>query len=175
MCEMTDHLSIDKRKWNMSRVRSSNTKPEFIVRSLLHRAGFRFSFKRKDLIGKPDIVLPKYKTVIFVHGCFWHRHPGCKRASIPETNQEKWMVKFQRNIDRDILVKETLEQEGWQVIIVWECNVKKGPYQVLDEITRQIDPSRKKKVFYSDKKDILKIADQRFANKFNYASNNEKI
>lgn len=94
---MTDYLSKDKRKWNMSRVRSSNTKPEFIVRSLLHRAGIRFSLKRKDLIGKPDIILPKYKTVIFVHGCFWHRHPGCKRASTPSTNREKWQAKFNRN------------------------------------------------------------------------------
>ena len=92
---MTDHLSKEKRQWNMSRVRSTDTKPEFIVRSLLHRAGFRFSLKRTDLIGKPDIVLPKYKTVIFVHGCYWHRHPGCSRASTPSTNREKWENKFQ--------------------------------------------------------------------------------
>jgi DNA mismatch endonuclease, patch repair protein len=172
---MTDHLSKNKRTWNMSRVRSSNTKPEFIVRSLLHRAGFRFSLRRKDLIGNPDIVLPKYKTVIFVHGCFWHRHPGCKRASIPATNREKWQEKFKKNIKRDFLVKDTLEKEGWQVIVIWECEAKKDPNTVLEKIINQIDPVRKNKVIYSDKRTILKIADQRFAYKFNCRTNDEKI
>lgn len=159
----------------MSRIRSSDTKPEFIVRSLLHRAGFRFSLRRKDLIGKPDIVLPKYKTVIFIHGCFWHRHPGCKRASTPQTNKEKWQAKFKKNIERDKLVKQTLEQEGWRVIIVWECDVKSNPNLVLDSIIKELDPDRKKKTTYTDKKEILRIADQKFALKFSDATTDDKI
>lgn len=169
---MTDHLSKNRRKWNMSRVRSTDTKPEFIVRSLLHRAGFRFSLRRKNLIGKPDIVMPKYRTVIFVHGCYWHRHPGCKRASTPSTNQEKWLTKFSRNIERDRLVKKTLESEGWKVIVVWECEVKKEPNKVLTKIIKQIDPKRKTKVIYSDKSEILKVADQRFEQKFKHTTKN---
>jgi len=159
----------------MSRIRSSDTKPEFIVRSLLHRAGFRFSLRRKDLIGKPDIVLPKYKTVIFVHGCFWHRHPGCKRASMPTTNTDKWQAKFKRNVARDDLVRKTLEQEGWRVIIVWECEVKDNPNLVLDQIVKKLDPDRKKAITYSDKKEILRVAEKRFTLKFKDAGTNDDL
>jgi DNA mismatch endonuclease (patch repair protein) len=98
---MVDHLTRAKRSWNMSRIRSGNTKPEKVVRSLLHAMGYRFRLHRKNLPGKPDIVLPKYKTVIFVHGCFWHRHPGCKNATMPKTNTEFWEDKLSQNIDRD--------------------------------------------------------------------------
>ena len=172
---MTDHLSKNKRKWNMSRVRSRDTKPEFIVRSLLHRAGFRYSLRRADLIGKPDIILAKYKAVIFVHGCFWHRHAECSRASMPATNQDKWRAKFEKNIARDILVKESLEQAGWRVIVVWECDIKRDPNQVLEQLIRQLDPDRKKKIVYSDKSEILRIADERFTLKFKDKSINGKI
>ena len=163
---MSDHLSKEKRKWNMSRVRSEDTRPEYIVRSLLHRAGFRFSLRRDDLIGKPDIVLPKYNAVIFVHGCFWHRHKGCKRASTPKANREKWIKKFERNIERDKLVKDSLHNEGWNVITVWECEVKKSPNEVLNQILDQLGVGLKDKVQYSDKHEILKIADSKFRTKF---------
>jgi len=108
----------------MSRIRSKNTKPEILVRKWLHKQGFRFRLHQKDLPGKPDIVLPKYRTVIFVHGCFWHRHPGCKRTTTPSTNTEFWEEKFRKNVDRDVRNRETLEALGWKVIVVWECEVK---------------------------------------------------
>lgn len=121
---MTDHLSKKKRSWNMSRIRSKNTKPEIIVRSLLHRMGYRFSLHRKDLPGKPDIVLTKYKTVVFVHGCFWHRHKGCKRCTTPSTNQRYWIPKLERNIVKDKFNQKLLKKNGWFPIIVWECEIK---------------------------------------------------
>lgn len=108
----------------MSRIRSSDTKPEIAVRSLLHRMGFRFRLHRKDLPGNPDIVLPKYKTVIFVHGCFWHRHEGCKYAYNPKSNTASWKKKFKSNIQRDKVVLSQLETAGWNVIVVWECEIK---------------------------------------------------
>lgn len=121
---MTDHLTKKKRSWNMSRIRAKNTKPEIIVRSFLHRNGFRFRLHRKDLPGKPDIVLKKYNTVIFVHGCFWHQHEGCKRATIPETNKEYWIPKLEKNKKRFKEVKKKLEELGWNVAVIWECETK---------------------------------------------------
>lgn len=118
-----DTISKERRSWNMSRIRSKNTKPELIVRSLLHRLGYRFRLHRKDLPGIPDIVLPKYKTVIFVHGCFWHRHPGCKYAYTPKSNIDKWEKKFNENVQRDIHVQEKLRKLKWNTIIVWECEL----------------------------------------------------
>lgn len=120
-----DHLPLEKRSWNMSRIKSKNTAPEIRVRSALHRLGYRFRLHVKELPGKPDIVLPKYKTVIFVHGCFWHRHKGCVRATTPSTNQEYWEKKFQQNVKRDNFEQKELKRMGWRVIVVWECNVDK--------------------------------------------------
>ena len=105
----------------MSRIRSKNTKPELIVRSVLHRMGYRFRLHRKDLPGKPDIVLPKYKTVIFVHGCFWHGHSGCKRGNIPKTNKNYWIPKINKNKDRDRKHRSQLKKQGWKVAVIWEC------------------------------------------------------
>jgi len=119
-----DHLNKKKRSWNMGRIKSKNTKPEILVRSLLHRLGYRFRLHQKDLPGKPDIVLPKYKTVIFVHGCFWHQHKGCTRASTPKTHKEYWIPKLQKNKEKDKRYKFLLEKLGWNVIIIWECNTK---------------------------------------------------
>lgn len=108
----------------MQLVRSTDTNPEKIVRSLLHRLGFRFRLHRKDLPGKPDIVLPKYSTVIFVHGCFWHRHAGCSRASTPATNQEYWLNKFDRTVKRDKKNVKELQRQGWRVVTIWECELR---------------------------------------------------
>jgi len=118
-----DILSKEKRSWNMSRIRSKNTKPEIAVRSLLHRAGYRFRLHVNYLPGKPDIVLPKHKTVIFVHGCFWHRHAGCKFAYSPKSNIKFWEKKFRDNKKRDDLVNTELAQSGWKVIRIWEYNL----------------------------------------------------
>lgn len=105
--------------------KSKDTKPEILVRKLLHALGYRFRLCRKDLPGKPDIVLPKYRTVIFVHGCFWHQHAGCKAASRPSTNVEFWEKKFARNRERDARVEAELAALGWRVIVIWECEVKR--------------------------------------------------
>ena len=109
----------------MSRIRSNDTTPEMRVRSALHRAGYRFRLHVKTLPGKPDIVLPKYKTVIFVHGCFWHRHKGCPNATTPSTNQDYWQEKFKRNVKRDRQEQAKLKKLGWKVVVVWECEVNK--------------------------------------------------
>lgn len=118
-----DSLSPEHRSWNMSRIRSTNTKPELRVRSLLHRMGFRFRLHRNDLPGKPDIILPRLKTVIFVHGCYWHRHPGCKFAYEPKTRVEFWTAKFADNVERDKRNRDALDALGWRVIVIWECEI----------------------------------------------------
>lgn len=102
----------------------ANTKPELIVRSLLHSFGLRFRLHRKSLPGSPDIVLSKHHTAIFVHGCFWHRHPGCKYATTPKTRQEFWIPKFEGNVARDARKEAQLQELGWRVLIVWECETK---------------------------------------------------
>lgn len=118
-----DTLSKEKRSWNMSRIRSRDTKPERIVRSMLHGLGYRFRLHVKSLPGTPDLVLPKYKTVIFVHGCFWHRHPGCKFAYTPKSRIEFWTKKFECNIAAHENAAQQLFGLGWQVIVIWECEL----------------------------------------------------
>jgi len=107
----------------MSRIRGKSTSPEIAVRKALHKAGFRFRLHRKDLPGKPDIVLPKYKTVIFVHGCFWHSH-GCKDSRTPKTNTEFWCSKLTQNVRRDMGNIRNLKNLGWNVKVIWECEIK---------------------------------------------------
>jgi len=118
-----DRISKEHRSWNMSRIQSGNTKPEKTVRSILHGLGYRFRLHQKNLPGKPDIVLARYNSVIFVHGCFWHRHKDCKNASIPKTKKTFWEEKFKANIERDIKVKNELKSNGWRVLVVWECEL----------------------------------------------------
>jgi DNA mismatch endonuclease (patch repair protein) len=121
---MTDVFTKSKRSEVMSRIKGRNTKPELAVRSLLHRMGYRFRLHRADLPGKPDIVLPRYQTLIFVHGCFWHRHKGCRFAYTPKTRMDFWLKKLESNVIRDIHVKSDLELLGWRVIIVWQCELR---------------------------------------------------
>lgn len=136
-----DTFSPEKRSDIMRRVRSTNTTPERKVRSLLHHLGFRFRLHRKDLPGKPDIVLPKYSTVVFVHGCFWHRHPGCPRASTPATHQDYWLLKFKRTEKRDQENQKELHRRGWNVILIWECELRE--INLLAEwLTRAITASQ---------------------------------
>lgn len=113
------------RSYNMSRIKGKNTKPEEIVRKYLFSQGFRYRKNDKRLPGKPDIVLPKYKTVVFVNGCFWHKHEGCKYFVWPKTNVEFWKQKIDSNIVRDKKQYEELRNDGWYIIIVWECELKK--------------------------------------------------
>ncbi len=119
-----DVFSREKRSQIMSRVSSKNTKPELVVRSLLHNMGYRFRLHRNDLPGKPDITLPKYKKIIFVHGCFWHGHIDCPRAKRPTTNKKFWNEKLNKNIERDKITVNNLKQLGWDVLTVWTCEVK---------------------------------------------------
>lgn len=121
---MVDTLTPTQRSERMSRIRSTNTKPEVALRKALHRLGFRFRLHGRRLPGKPDIVLPRYHTAIFVHGCFWHRHKGCKTATTPKSNTQFWVDKFDRNTARDAIKKTQLESDGWNVIVVWECHLK---------------------------------------------------
>lgn len=127
---MTDVFDSSKRSQIMSHVKSKNTAPEIKLRSILHRNGFRFRINRKDLPGKPDIVLPKYKAVIFVHGCFWHGH-DCKRGQRPQTNVEFWDKKINKNMERDKQDIIKLKELGWRVMVVWECDLKKTNEDVL--------------------------------------------
>ena len=122
---MTDSLSKNRRSWNMSRIRGRDTKPELRVRSVLHRAGYRFRLHTRNLPGRPDIVLPKYRTVVFVHGCFWHRHEGCKFAYNPKSRKKFWEKKFRENTERDRRCARQLQRLGWRVIAIWECRAER--------------------------------------------------
>ncbi len=113
----------------MSHNRANNTGPELLLRRALWRLGFRYCVNDKHLPGSPDIVLPKYRTVIFIHGCFWHGHQGCKYYTVPKTNTEFWTAKVARNQQRDQEVWRQLEAKGWYVIVVWECELKKGRFE----------------------------------------------
>ena len=128
------HKVSEQRSRNMSAIKSKNTKPEITVRKLLYSMGYRFRLHRKDLPGSPDIVLPKYKTVIFVHGCFWHRHENCKYASTPKTRKEFWEKKFSENINRDNLNQANLALKGWKIIIIWECQLKGDKKKLIRDL-----------------------------------------
>ncbi len=118
-----DVFSREKRSQIMSRVSGKNTKPELVVRSLLHNMGYRFRLHRKDLSGKPDITLPKHKKVIFVHGCFWHGHADCPRSKRPTSNKIFWREKLDKNMERDKVSINNLKELGWDVLVVWTCEV----------------------------------------------------
>ncbi|MDR1067010.1 MAG: very short patch repair endonuclease [Clostridiales bacterium] len=129
---MADKFDKAKRSSIMAQVHGKNTKPENAARKILHSMGYRFRLHRNDLPGKPDIVLPKYKTVIFVHGCFWHGCPTCRHASVrPKNNAEYWNKKLDLNMERDRLNEAALKQLGWRVVIVWECEIKKSKIDAL--------------------------------------------
>ena len=118
------HNVSEQRSRNMSAIKSKNTKPEITVRKLLHSMGYRFRIHSKNLPGSPDIVLPKYKTVIFVHGCFWHRHENCKYSSTPKTRKEFWENKFNDNKRRDQKIQKEIIDLGWKFFIIWECETR---------------------------------------------------
>ena len=131
---MADTVSKEKRSWNMSRIRAKDTKIEVAVRKYLFANGFRYRKNVKELPGKPDIVLPKYKAVIFVHGCYWHRHQGCKNCTTPSTNTEFWLEKFNTNVENDRKHKEQLETAGWRVLVLWECEIEQDFEPLMESV-----------------------------------------
>ena len=133
-----DVLTPEQRKRNMQSIRGKDTKIEVKVRSELFKRGFRFRKNDSRYPGKPDIVLPKFKTVIFVNGCYWHRHPGCKYATIPKTNAEFWNKKFQANVENDVKNKTALEAAGWKVITLWECELKSNFEETMQNAEKLI-------------------------------------
>lgn len=126
---MSDIVDQQTRSRMMSAIRGKDTKPELALRRALHARGFRFWLHSKKVHGRPDLVLPKYRAVVFVHGCFWHRHEGCRYATVPATRPEFWRAKFDANRARDRAVRTRLLEDGWRVAAVWECNLRK-PEQV---------------------------------------------
>ena len=119
-----DRIDPERRSANMARVRGKDTGPGMRVRRIAHRMGLRFRLHRRDLPGTPDLVFPKHRLAVFVHGCFWHRHPGCSRASTPSTRPEFWQAKFDGNIERDRHRQAELIAQGWKVLVLWECELK---------------------------------------------------
>ncbi|MGB5133824.1 MAG: DNA mismatch endonuclease Vsr [Prochlorococcaceae cyanobacterium] len=128
-----------QRSRNMAAIRGRDTGPERQVRRLLHRMGFRFRLHRRDLPGTPDIVMPRFRTVILVHGCFWHRHPGCRFSTTPRTRSEFWQEKFRRNVERDHRQRTEIEALGWSVIVVWECELR-DPRSLEKRLGGQLRP-----------------------------------
>ncbi|QNA44665.1 very short patch repair endonuclease [Lacibacter sediminis] len=121
---MADVHTKEQRRFNMQQIKGKNTKPEMLVRKYLHAQGFRYKLHDKTLPGKPDLVLPKYKTVIFIHGCFWHGHRNCKYFIVPKTRTEWWTDKINKNIANDLKAMKLLKKDGWKIITIWECKLK---------------------------------------------------
>lgn len=147
---MADKFSKEKRSDIMSKITGKETKPEILVRRFLFAAGFRFRKNVVNLLGKPDIVLSKYNTIIFVHGCFWHGHT-CKRGKLPESNHEFWKQKIEKNIERDKQIIAQLEKDGWTVIIIWQCEIRNKEKcnmrlnELIDELKIDIKNEKVKK------------------------------
>ena len=135
---MSDKLTPEKRSWNMSRIKGKDTKIEVEVRKYLFSKGYRFRKNDKRYPGKPDIVLPKYHVAIFVHGCFWHRHEGCKDATTPKTRTKFWLEKFDKNVKNDQIKQEKLRELGWKVIVIWECEIKKDLVKTMEWLEQEI-------------------------------------
>lgn len=135
---MIDIYAPEKRSEIMSKIRSKDTKPELFVRKSLHALGYRYRLHVKYLPGKPDIVLQRYKTVIFVHGCFWHQHPDCNKATLPKTNQESWKHKLNLNVERDKITSQDLKADGWRIITLWECEIEKDLPRIISQVDVQL-------------------------------------
>jgi DNA mismatch endonuclease (patch repair protein) len=143
-----DNLNEQRRSENMRRIKSKNTKPELLLRSLLHRQGYRFRVHLKDLPGRPDIVFPGRRKLIFVHGCFWHQHGSCREGRLPGTRREYWLPKLTRNQERDAKAIQQLREQGWETKIVWECEIERSLDETLDSIQQFLagQPERQSEV-----------------------------
>jgi DNA mismatch endonuclease, patch repair protein len=137
---VADKLSAERRSANMARIRSKDTSPEIVLRKLIHGLGYRFRLHRKDLPGKPDLVFPSRRRVIFVHGCFWHQHPECREGRVPGSRLEYWGPKLRRNQERDAASQAALRGQGWRCLTVWECELK-DTAGVLKTVKRFLGPA----------------------------------
>lgn len=135
--DIVDHAT---RSRMMAGIRSRDTRPEMTVRKFLHARGYRFRLHRKDLPGRPDIVLPRFKTCIFIHGCFWHHHEGCKFATLPKTRADFWAEKLRGNVERDRRAQEALIRDGWRVLTIWECELKSPDAALAALLTKLESP-----------------------------------
>lgn len=136
---MADNRTKEQRSYNMKQIRAYDTKPELAVRKYLHSAGFRYRLYDRKMPGKPDLVLPKYKVVIFINGCFWHGHKNCKYAKIPVSNSNFWICKIEKNKERDKRNNNLLKKQGWSVFVIWECQLNKVKFtKTLDKIVTNI-------------------------------------
>jgi len=138
-----DSITPEHRSWNMSRIHGKDTKIEVEVRKYLFAKGFRFRKNDKRFPGKPDVVLPKYKTVIFVNGCFWHMHEGCKQGRLPKSNLDYWREKLEKNVANDKLHEQQLKEMGWNTITLWECELKKDFEGVMDNLVNNLRQTEK--------------------------------
>ncbi len=153
LCLVSDILTPDQRHHNMVAIRSTSTQPELKLRLALWSRGYRYRVNDGRLPGRPDIVLPKYRTVIFVHGCFWHGHKNCKNYTVPKTNTEFWVAKVARNQERDQEVWRQLEANGWNVIIVWECQITKATINaVVTKIEKELRNNRSSYMLYQEER-----------------------
>ena len=170
---MSDTLSPEQRHRNMAAIHSTSTKPEVRIRHELWRKGFRYRKNDKRLPGRPDIVLPKYRTVIFVHGCFWHGHKGCKKYVIPKSNTEFWIEKVARNQQRDQGVWRQLEARDWSVIIVWECELEKNRIdETIDRVEKEITENGR---LYEQRKQDRRILREQYLTERRARRNRQKL
>jgi len=164
---MTDIVSEKQRSLMMSKIRSKDTKPEWIIRSGLHRLGFRYRLKNRHLTGNPDLVLPKHGAIVFVHGCYWHRHSGCKHARMPKSNVDFWSRKFEKNVERDRYVQKRLIEAGWRVMVVWECELLNQTNETIRKVTcwliggNKIHGNYQHDILFNGRKVLIKNAEEK--------------
>ena len=153
---MTDFMTPSQRSQAMSKVRGYNTKPERLIRSQLHRQGFRFRINTPSLPGKPDIVLKKYNAIIFVHGCFWHNHKGCKKSKLPQTRKDFWQKKIADTVLRDQRNISDLAKQGWRIAVIWECRTKKMDDldYTINELSKWLIEGKSKLIKLSNRKGL---------------------
>ena len=172
---MTDTLTKKQRSKVMSKVRSRDTKPEWILRCGLHRLGFRYCLKNSQMPGSPDLVFPKFHAAVFVHGCFWHRHPGCKDASTPKSNIDFWERKFAENVERDSRLIRELENLGWRILVVWECELIRQTVETIHRVTCWLRQSDVCYDYNMNQNELLSIAEKKIRYRISSYNDDELV